>query len=1055
MNPLIILAGPTATGKSETAVELAETLDTEIISADSMQVYKHFDVGTAKPSAELRERVKHHLIDDMEPHEEFTAHDFKQRAESIIQGLHQKNRIPVLAGGTGLYLKVLMENFECGEPADPELRNRIRKELEEKGPEAMHAELVKVDPVSAEKIKPTDPSRIERALTVFRQTGNPLSQYHEKDSHTSSDYNVHLFVLTMDRTRLYETVNRRVDQMMQRGWLEEVRNLLNRGIPETSKPFQGIGYAQLNKVIKNQINLEDAIDEIKRETRRYAKRQITWFKKSPGAKTVAVDPKETPQTLKTKILSKLPGTLSALTAMSTLALCLTVPVSNTWAGPMQDAARYLKHNKPKAACEALKPLMSNETDNKQKIRAGFLMGRCLSEQKKYKEATTYFQKSLTALPELEDYTRLELAKINLELGSAKNAFEETSYLLQKFPQSRITPQAEQLRARSMHGLGQTEQAVYFLEEAVGRFTGKNKESDFAKFIPELLLQAGRLQETEKLPSRAYLNYRKIFVEHPNHESAETAENAIKRIVKNQVLKPPSLTERELNKRVSRLFTSARYKEALRELEIFQKERGNKKLPVEWYFNMATAYNGVRKRQLVVSVLKDFIKNFPNHEKIQQARFKIGRTLWNLGHNGEAKKYFQKVLATTSKKSWKITSLFYLGRVHENSNQFEPAKKYYKELLTMGGSSSHLEKAAWRLGWIAFRAKKFDDGIKQFQKNIEQWPGTIWTAKNMFWLAKLNELSGKKLEALKTFATLLEQFPYTYYGVRAEEKVASLKQELPADTLPRMIKTGFTPPSESPQGLKRSLTEHENFHYVRAITLSEMGLFDEARLEARKAVSTMKKNLSGVLWASDLYIKSRAYPEALRVLYMYRDYKQPAGEKELPVAFWKNFFPLAYFELIKKPAATYSVDPFFVDGLIRQESLFDDDIVSPAGARGLMQIMPETGRRLYSAGKGDTSYDPETLFDARVNVSLGIKFLGQLTERFGNKGMYLLISYNAGPHVLEKWLKRFAHIQDEDVFIESIPYPETRGYVKRVMRNYGIYRRLYSDAASRQDINRVF
>ncbi|QPJ62279.1 MAG: tRNA (adenosine(37)-N6)-dimethylallyltransferase MiaA [Candidatus Nitronauta litoralis] len=1055
MNPLIILAGPTATGKSETAVELAETLNTEIISADSMQVYKHFDIGTAKPSAELRARVKHHLIDSLEPHEEFTAHDFKQRAETIIHGLHQKSRIPVLAGGTGLYLKVLMENFECGEAADPELRNRIRKEIKLKGPEAMHAELVKVDPVGAERIKPTDPSRIERALTVFYQTGNPLSQYHEKDSHTFRNYDVHLFVLTMDRTRLYEAVNKRVDQMIKKGWLGEVRDLQDQGIPETCKPFQGIGYAQLNKVIKHQMDLEDAVEDIKRETRRYAKRQITWFKKSPGAQTIEVGPKETPRTLKTQILAKLSGTISAVAALSVLALFLVFPVAKSWAGQMQDAARYLKYKKPKAACEALKPLVSNEANTPQGIRAGFLMGRCLSKQKKYKEATTYFQKSLTALPELEDYTRLELAKINLALGSAKSAFEETSYLLQNFPQSRIIPQAEQLRARALHGLGQTEQAIFFLEEAIARLTGKKAESDFAQFIPELILQAGRLQETEKLPSRAYLNYRKIFVEHPNHESAKVAEKALKRIVRSQALKPPSLTERELNKRVSRLFKSARYKEALRELNAYKNEMGNRKLPVEWYFNMAKAYNGVRKRQLVVSILKEFIKIYPNHGKLQQARFKIGRTLWNLGHDGEAKKYFRKVLETTSKNSWKATSRFYLGRLHENSKQYDPAKKYYSELLAMGGSSSYLEKAAWRLGWIAFRTKNFGEGIKQFQKNIERWPGTIWTAKNLFWLAKLNELSGKKLEALKTFATLLEQFPYTYYGVRAEEKVILLKQELPANTVPRMIKTGFTSPGESPKGLNRSLTEQENFHYTRAITLSEMGLYDEARLEARKAVSTLRKNLSGVLWASDLYIKSRAYPEAMRVLYMYRDYKQPAGEKDLPVAFWKNFFPLAYFDLIKKPAAAYSVDPFFVDGLIRQESLFDDDIVSPAGARGLMQIMPETGRRLYSAGKGDTSYDPETLFDARVNVSLGIKFLGQLTERFGNKGMYLLISYNAGPHVLEKWLKRFAHIRDEDVFIESIPYPETRGYVKRVMRNYGIYRRLYSDAASRQENNRVF
>ncbi len=1052
MNPLIILAGPTATGKSETAVELAESLESEIISADSMQVYKHFDIGTAKPTAELRARVPHHLIDCLEPQEEFTAHDFKQRAETVIRDLHQKNRIPVLAGGTGLYLQVLMGNLDCGVQVDPELRDRVRQEIEEKGPEALHAELRRVDPVMAEKIQPTDPSRIERALTVFRQTGIPLSQYHEEDARSTSNYDVHCFVMTMDRTRLYETVNRRVDQMIEQGWLDEVRGLLDRGIAETCKPFQGIGYSQLLQVIRKQTGLEEAVDQIKRDTRRYAKRQITWFKKSPGAQAIDVGPEETARTLKNKILSKIPG---ALASLSTLLLLVSLSVTTAVAGPLQNASRYLKYNKPKAACETLAPLLSEPSDSKQKSRAGFLMGRCLSAQNQHREAAVYFQQSLTALSELEDYTRLELAKINMTTGDAKKAFEETSYLLQKFPHSRISPQAEQLRAKALQGMGQTEQAIIFLEEAITRLTGDKGEADFAFIIPELILQAGRFQETEKLPSRAYLNYRKIFVEYPNHDSAKIANNAIKRIVKNQALAPPSLTERELTKRVGRLFKSARYKEALQNLNTFKKEARGKKLPVKWYFNMATAYNGVRKRQLVVTVLKDFIKAYPNHNKVQQARFKIGRTLWNLGRNGEAKKFFRIVLKNTSKKSWKITSRFYLGRVHENSRQYEPAKKYYNELIALGGSSSYLEKAAFRLGWIAFRTKHFGEGIAQFQKNIARWQGSIWTAKNLFWLAKLYELSGKKLDALKTFASLLEQFPYTYYGVRAEQKLVLLLQELPPDTRPRMIKTGFTPPEESPTSLSRSLTEQEKFHHVRAITLSEMGLYQSARLEARKTVSTLRKNLSGVLWASSLYIKSRAYPEAMRVLYMYRDFKQPSGEKELPLAFWKNFFPLAYFDMIKKPAATYSVDPFFVDGLIRQESLFDDDIVSPAGARGLMQIMPETGRRLYSAGSGDAGYDPETLFDARVNVRLGIKFLGQLAKRFGKKGMYLLISYNAGPHVMEKWLKRFAHIQDEDVFIESIPYPETRGYVKRVMRNYGIYRRLYADSITSQEKNRVF
>lgn len=182
MNALIILAGPTASGKSETALALAGQLDSEIISADSMQVYRHFDIGTAKPSPEIRARVPHHLIDILDPHEPFTAFDFKQRAQDAVRDILARNKTPVMVGGTGLYLKTFIENYECAVEPDPEIREQVRREIEERGPAALHEELRKVDPEYAAQIQPNDPIRIGRALTVFRQSGRPLSSFHRMDT---------------------------------------------------------------------------------------------------------------------------------------------------------------------------------------------------------------------------------------------------------------------------------------------------------------------------------------------------------------------------------------------------------------------------------------------------------------------------------------------------------------------------------------------------------------------------------------------------------------------------------------------------------------------------------------------------------------------------------------------------------------------------------------------------------------------------------------------------------------------------------------------------------
>jgi soluble lytic murein transglycosylase len=197
-----------------------------------------------------------------------------------------------------------------------------------------------------------------------------------------------------------------------------------------------------------------------------------------------------------------------------------------------------------------------------------------------------------------------------------------------------------------------------------------------------------------------------------------------------------------------------------------------------------------------------------------------------------------------------------------------------------------------------------------------------------------------------------------------------------------------------------------------------------------------------LWLSQLYHQAQGYAESLRLLHLYKDFTTKQKEKDLSAKFWKLFFPLAYKEAILAYAKLREVDPFFVNGIIRQESLFDSQALSPAGARGLMQIMPATGKKLYPNTILKKPFETEALFDPDMNIRLGVKYVSQLNKRFGRNGTHILISYNAGPHVLKKWLKRFGHFSDQDVFIESIPYPETRRYVKHVLRNLGIYKALY-------------
>lgn len=285
MIPLIIIAGPTAVGKSDIAFDLAKRLDTEIISADSMQVYKYFDIGTAKPSHERRKEILHHLIDIINPDEDFSAGKFNEKAYEIAEVLHRKGKIPIVAGGTGLYIKALIENLGCGVKKDIEIRERLKREFKDMGEDAMYERLKKIDPVAANKIHQNDRYRIERALEVYYVTGKPLSEFHKNDREQKTDdrrqnsrFNTRYFVLNMDRRLLYKRIEDRVDGMISAGLLRETENILKIGYDRNLKPFQSLGYLQMIQYLNGKSDFDSAVSEIKKETRRFAKRQLTWFR---------------------------------------------------------------------------------------------------------------------------------------------------------------------------------------------------------------------------------------------------------------------------------------------------------------------------------------------------------------------------------------------------------------------------------------------------------------------------------------------------------------------------------------------------------------------------------------------------------------------------------------------------------------------------------------------------------------------------------------------------------------------------------------------------------
>lgn len=278
--PLVILSGPTACGKTALSIALAKRIDAEIISADSMQVYRGFDIGTAKVSKEEMQGVAHYLIDEMDPDEECNVFEFQSRAKRYIQEIHDRGKIPLIVGGTGFYIQSVLYDIDFSEEsADRTYRMELEKLAEEKGSPYLHEILSGIDPDAAAAIHPNNQKRVIRALEFFKETGDKISDHNRIQQQKKSPYNFAYFVLNRKRDVLYQRINQRVDLMLQEGLVEEVSRLLEEGCKEDFLSMQGLGYKEIVPVIKGDRSLEDAANLLKKNTRHFAKRQITWFKR--------------------------------------------------------------------------------------------------------------------------------------------------------------------------------------------------------------------------------------------------------------------------------------------------------------------------------------------------------------------------------------------------------------------------------------------------------------------------------------------------------------------------------------------------------------------------------------------------------------------------------------------------------------------------------------------------------------------------------------------------------------------------------------------------------
>ena len=310
--PVVVIMGPTAVGKSRVAVEVAKAFETEVLTADSRQVYRGMDVGTDKPSREERQAVPHRLIDLVNPDESFNAGLYRRQAIDEIERLYRDSRLPLVVGGTGFYVRTLLKGLCDAPPADPDVREVLWREAKDQGYDRLYARLVEVDPAVAARLHPRDESKVIRALEVFQLSGRRMSEFQREHGFAERPFSALIIGLNRDRAALYRRIEERIDWQLAHGLIEETRQLLAQGCQRTSAAMKGLGYRQVAEHLAGEYDGAEMVRRFKRDTRHFSKRQMTWFRKEPGIQWLMIEESETVQHTAARVIGQVDRFLTTL-----------------------------------------------------------------------------------------------------------------------------------------------------------------------------------------------------------------------------------------------------------------------------------------------------------------------------------------------------------------------------------------------------------------------------------------------------------------------------------------------------------------------------------------------------------------------------------------------------------------------------------------------------------------------------------------------------------------------------------------------------------------------
>jgi soluble lytic murein transglycosylase len=733
-----------------------------------------------------------------------------------------------------------------------------------------------------------------------------------------------------------------------------------------------------------------------------------------------------------------------------LTLCMII--SLLWAGlaPASSSSSGLdsaiqaieRANHPEALAHLTAlPLASLSLQERQ--RARYLYGHVALRLKRYPDALQAFGDVVDQYPELGDYALWNVARIHQELNAERLYVETLRLLLSRYPQSRLVPQVRLALGRQLIGVnGQLIEAARILEELIAY-----QSKDAA--VPEAYLWLGQAYEGVGQRDKAAAAYRALYVRFPTSPEADRASFRLEPLLPPGQLLATALSPRERLERADQLAEGGDCDRAMYEV---------RQLPtVELSGDLASwaarrlgfcAYRLKRYREAIAN-LEQFRDQRSGDERSAEALYIFGVALQRDGQTAEADRAFRQLAAREPQTVWNGKALVTLGLSYESRQDLERAAETYRELARRFPTTDRADELAWRIGWLQYSQQLFSSAAREFGAAAEHFPQSMFASNARYWQAKALEKSGHGSQALPLYEQVARDYPYTYYGLRAQEvlraraplgQVAGTALTLGGNFASSAAR--FQQSSAEPR-----LSDAARFHGVRADELLALRFMDDGREEIAHWAKGLGEGVPERALLARTYLKADMPPQAIRVLNSALSSITAIERLSLPPEFWKSLFPMLYWEEVQEATRHTPLDPWLVLGVIRQESAFSPRAVSRSDARGLMQLLPSTGREVYQR-IGLAAFRDDLLFDPRLNVRLGAHYLGRLTEAHRGNLILALAAYNAGPGRVKRWLQELS-TADWDEFIERLPFEETRLYVKSVLRNHGVYQRLYVHAPADQ------